>query len=121
MYFCRTKYTDYKENLAAIIIQAKWRSYDCKLNFLHFLADVLIVQSTIRRFLAQRKVKAMKNAAALKIQSAWRGLICYIDYHEHLTVRRIQSAWRGYVCRRNYEREKAAIRIQSSWRGFLYY
>ena len=58
--------------------------------------------------------------AARKIQTAWRGLICYIDYQEHLTVRRIQSVWRSYVCRRNYRREKAAILIQSTWRGFLF-
>ena len=143
MFLCRSDYTNYGAEIAATAIQAKWRSYDCssmykryraartiqktwrsydcQMNFLHFLADILIVQSTIRRFLVQRKVKAMKNDAATSIQSAWRGLICYIDYHEHLTVRRIQSAWRGHVCRRNYKREKAAILIQCSWRGFLFY
>lgn len=165
MFLCRSDYNKYRAETAAMIIQAKWRSYDCssmykryraartiqktwrsydcQMNFLHFLADILIVQSTIRRFLVQRKVKTMKNdaavaiqrtwrghhcynaykrhTAAVKIQSAWRGLISYIDYHEHLTVRRIQSAWRASVCRRNYKREKAAILIQKSWRGFLFY
>ncbi len=165
MFLCRSDYQKYRAEIAATIIQAKWRSYDCssmyrryraartiqktwrsydcQMNFLHFLADILIVQSTIRRFLVHRRVKAMKNHAAVviqsawrgyhsynaykrhtasvKIQSAWRGLISYIDYHEHLTVRRIQSAWRGYVCRRDYKREKAAILIQSTWRGFLFY
>eukprot|EP00531_Pseudo-nitzschia_arenysensis_P000305 CAMPEP_0116156804 /NCGR_PEP_ID=MMETSP0329-20121206/23019_1 /TAXON_ID=697910 /ORGANISM="Pseudo-nitzschia arenysensis, Strain B593" /LENGTH=2263 /DNA_ID=CAMNT_0003653895 /DNA_START=211 /DNA_END=7002 /DNA_ORIENTATION=- len=165
MFLCRSDYNKYRAEIAATIIQAKWRSYDCssmykryraartiqkawrsydcQMNFLHFLGDILIVQSTIRRFLVQRRVKAMKNHAAVviqtawrghysynaykrhtasvKIQSAWRGLISYIDYHEHLTVRRIQSAWRGYVCRRDYKREKAAILIQSTWRGFLFY
>lgn len=133
----------YKRYRSARAIQKTWRSYDCQMNFLHFLADILIVQSTIRRFLVQRKVKAMKNHAAAviqrtwrgfvcfadyeefkaarKIQSAWRGLVCYIDYHEHLTARKIQSAWRAFVCRRNYKREKAAIRIQCTWRGFLLY
>ncbi len=143
MFLCKSDYNKYRGETAATIIQAKWRSYDCssmykryraartiqktwrsydcQMNFLHFLADILIVQSTIRRFLVQRKVKAIKNDAAIKIQSAWRGLISYIDYHEHLTVRRIQSAWRASVCRRNYKREKAAILIQKSWRGFLFY
>ena len=143
MFLCRSDYNKYRAETAATIVQAKWlsydcssmykryraartiqktwRSYDCQMNFLHFLADILIVQSTIRRFLVQRKVKAMKNDAAVAIQSAWRGLISYIDYHEHLTVRRIQSAWRASVCRRNYKREKAAILIQKSWRGFLFY
>jgi hypothetical protein len=121
MYLQRVKCTNHQATIASIKIQAKWRSYDCQMNFLHFLADVLIVQSTIRRYLVQKKVKAMKNHAAIVIQRTWRGLICYIDYHEYLTVRRIQSAWRGYVCRRNYKREKAAIVIQCAWRGFLFY
>lgn len=91
------------------------------MNYLHFLADILIVQSTVRRFLVQKRVKAMKDHAAIVIQSAWRGLMCYIDYHEYLTVRRIQSVWRAYICKRKYKREKAAILIQSTWRGFLFY
>jgi len=115
----------YKRYRSARAIQKTWRSYDCQMNFLHFLADILIVQSTIRRFLVQRKMKAMKNRAefkaARKIQSAWRGLVCYIDYHEHLTVMKIQSAWKAFVRRRNHKREEAAIRIQCTWRGFLVY
>jgi hypothetical protein len=121
MYLCRIKYTDHQAAIASRVIQTKWRSYDCQMNFLHFLADILIVQSTIRRFLVQRKVKAMKNHAARKIQSAWRGLVCYIDYQEHLTVMKIQSAWKAFLRRRNHKREKAAIHIQCTWRGFLVY
>ena len=98
-YDCRMDYLSYHAEVAATVIQSKWRSYDCQMNYLHFLSDVLTVQSTIRRFLAQRKVKAM------------------IDHDAAL----IQSAWRRYVCRKNYEREKAAILIQSTWRGFLFY
>ena len=125
----------------ATVIQTQWRSYDCTMNYLHYLADVLISQSAVRRFLAQRRVDRLKyyNAvtiqtfvrkvqcmkalesfyAARKIQSAWRGYICYVDLQQFYAARKIQSAWRGYAYSIDLVQYYAARKIQAQWRGFV--
>jgi hypothetical protein len=54
---------DEYEFIAATIIQAFWRSYDCQISFLHTMADVLIVQSVVRRWLALKVVASMRVPA----------------------------------------------------------
>lgn len=49
----------HRMKVAAIKIQSCWKSYDCAMNFMHSMADILIVQSIIRRWLAKRKVLDM--------------------------------------------------------------
>lgn len=133
---------------SATLIQTKWRSYDCTMNYLHYLADVLIVQSTVRRYLVLKQVRGMKDDAATKIQSAWRGFVCYADYmfsiadivvtqkiaRRWLAIRArkarrlsqqsnaatcVQTAWRRHSAVNNYKKNRAAIVIQSRWRGYL--
>eukprot|EP00536_Pseudo-nitzschia_multiseries_P014432 jgi/Psemu1/262174/estExt_Genewise1Plus.C_7010008 len=109
----------YKRYCSARIIQKTWRSYDCQMNFLHFLADILIVQSTIRRFLVQRRVKAMKDRAATAIQREYRRYACLTSYKQTVAAITIQRTWRGFIefLRMTRERHACTI-IQKNWRRF---
>lgn len=144
------KHTD-----AAIIIQTCWRSYDCTMNYLHSIADILIVQSVVRRWIAMRfvplyraevhnrkaliiqtvarrwsaRILVKKMKAAIRIQSAWRGFQCYIDYifsmADVVIVQRTVRKWLAIKhvvsIRKQIEedrQETAAIMIQKTWRGY---
>jgi hypothetical protein len=115
---------------SATVIQSQWRSYDCTMNYLHYLADVLVVQSAVRRFLAMKCVSNMKLAAinqrnlkeyysARTIQTRWRGYICYHGAKAYFAARRIQATWRGNVAFRDANAYFAARRIQATWRGYV--
>ena len=44
-----------QEEVAATLIQTQWRSYDAQMNYINTLADILIVQSVVRRWLTLRR------------------------------------------------------------------
>lgn len=46
----------------AIVIQARWRCYDCTMNYLHPMVDILIVQSVARRWIAMRTVHLYRTS-----------------------------------------------------------
>jgi myosin heavy subunit len=113
---------------SATIIQAQWRSFDCTMNYLHYLADVVIVQSAVRRWQATKLVSIRRSevheAAATKIQQTWRGFVSYADYI--FTVSDIvvaQSRVRRWLAERKrteleHDRNQtAATVIQRNWRG----
>ena len=114
------------ENRAAIAIQTKWRSYDASMNYLHFLADVLICQSTSRRFLVLTRVKKQREAAT-RIQSTWRGFVSYADYMfsvaDIVSVQKTARKWLSLrkvrTIREDLKRKDAALVIQKCWRGFV--
>ena len=97
---CRRSYLKYK---AALRIQCHWRSFSCTLRFLQHIADVLIVQSVVRRWLASLRVSRLKNVSALRIQTAVR------SHQAMLLVSDLR------------DRKNAALTIQRVWRGFLVY
>ena len=84
----------------AIVIQARWRCYDCTMNYLHSMADILIVQSVARRWIAMRTVHLYRAEvhyiAATTIQRYVRGWITKVVYDQFMAARKIQSMWRGY-------------------------
>lgn len=45
-----------KEVWAATKIQARWRGYDAQMNYLHTLADILVVQSMARVWITQQLI-----------------------------------------------------------------
>lgn len=131
----------------ATLIQSHWRSYDCTMNYLHFLADVLIAQSVARRWMAKRrcatirhnsalalqtkvraflaKKKVHRIVSAITIQRVWRGFVCYADYMFSVSdIVLVQSVARRWIKRRKYpglvheRRASAATTIQKHWRGF---
>ena len=61
-------------NDAACKIQAAWRGYQATTNFIFALADIIIVQRTMRQWLAVKELNLLKkNVRATKIQAVWRG------------------------------------------------
>ena len=92
-----------KHTKAAIVIQKYWRGYDSTMNYLHCIADILIVQSVVRRRIATRYVRT------------------YRKQRDDEMATRIQSASRGFVARRQYKKYHAAVMIQKNWRGFKQY
>lgn len=83
-----------RHNVAATIIQAEWRAYDCRMDFICFLA-------------------------ARKIQNKWRSFICRKNYTEYNVVTRIQSVVRMYFCRLDYIDYQAATLVQSVTRMYF--
>jgi hypothetical protein len=55
------RYVEQGQEVAATMIQAQYRRYDAQMNFINKLADILIVQSVARRWLALRKMKKRKR------------------------------------------------------------
>lgn len=90
-------------NNAAIVIQRYWRSYDCTMNYLHSVADILIAQSVVRRWTAQRFV------------------VTYRKNLHYAMALRIQMSFRCFSARTKMRKEKAARDIQKTWRGFWGY
>lgn len=122
---------------SATLIQAQWRSYDCTMNYLHYLADVLIVQSAVRRWQAGKQYRArvvLKNEeearkreeAATEIQRHWRGFISYADFmftiSDIVVVQSQVRCWLAARTRATMQRTReveAAKDIQRHWRGSL--
>jgi myosin heavy subunit len=113
---------------SATLIQAQWRSYDCTMNYLHYLADILIVQSAVRRWRATKLVSGYRRKAqgeaATKIQRYWRGFRCYADYMFTVAdIVVVQSRVRCWLAKRKraqmkHDRDQeAATVIQRIWRG----
>jgi hypothetical protein len=118
-----------KQHRAATMIQSHWRSFDCTMNFLQYLADILIVQDALRRWLVrkeQRKKTAIRvMKAARKIQKCWRGFVCYADFMFTIsdivivqTVVRKRIAQRVFQQRRQGQINISTLTIQRYWRRF---
>jgi len=92
-----------KHTEAAVVIQTCWRTYDCTMTYLHSIADILIVQSVVRRWIAMRFVPLYRA-----------------EVHNRNAVT-IQTVSRGWSARMMLKKMKASIQIQSAWRGFQCY
>jgi hypothetical protein len=58
---------------AACKIQATWRGFQGYTDYIFALVDILVLQRSMRKWLAKKKVEAMRrHRAAIKIQSQWR-------------------------------------------------
>ena len=113
---------------AAVVIQKQWRAYDCTMNYLHTVADILIVQSMVRRKIAGRFLPKLRSKrhyhAAVEIQKVWRSFYTWQSLQRTLGAMAIQSAWRAAMNRsilREMRKQRAAIHIQRLWRGFQCY
>lgn len=51
------------EDRAALLIQCRYRSFVCEMNFIRSLVDILIVQTVVRRWLAKRRVYVIRQNA----------------------------------------------------------
>ena len=95
-----------KRTAAATKIQSHWRAYDCTMNYLHTMADVLIVQSVVRRWLSIRFVNEYRaelmNLMAITIQKFVRGWKAQSDLKAYKSARKIQKIWRGFQTYTDY-------------------
>jgi myosin heavy subunit len=108
---------------AATTIQKYWRSYDCTMNYLHCVADVLIVQSVVRRWSAIRFVKDYREALhyemSMRIQMCVRSWLSRTRVKKQRAARDIQKAWRGFWCYSDYVFTLAdIIVVQKTVRGY---
>lgn len=63
-----------QRHYSACKIQAVWRSFQATTNLIFALADIIIVQRTVRQWLAEKELKFLQQTArATKIQCLWRG------------------------------------------------
>jgi IQ calmodulin-binding motif len=109
-----TRMLDTLRKQSAIVIQTAWRSYDCRMDYICYLA-ARTIQTRWRSHVCSTNYTEYK--AARKIQSVWRSYDCRMDYICYLAARMIQSNWRAAVCREEYLRHIAAKMIQTRWRA----
>jgi myosin-5 len=66
--FC--SYRDYK---GATRIQTAWRGFQAYTDYVFALVDILIIQRSLRRWIATKQVEALRRErAALVLQTVWR-------------------------------------------------
>mmetsp|Transcript_17979 Transcript_17979/g.25351 ORF Transcript_17979/g.25351 Transcript_17979/m.25351 type:complete len:1988 (+) Transcript_17979:258-6221(+) len=142
-----------KQYFSAIKIQSNWRRYVAHTDYIFTIADVLVVQRTFRKWLAEKELTNRKlmfesqkcyNAATL-IQSAFRRYSARMNLlfqmvniivvqsivrrklaqnrmleliAEHIAARRIQTKWRDKTNATFRKQRESAIHIQRIWRGF---
>lgn len=111
--------------VAAIKIQAFWRRYLCREQYLIMLN---MEKSATDFFVAEDKKKkdeAAVAAACTIIQAFWRGELVRMEVEiANFAASMIQSTFRGYACRQSYQRSNkvkqlqavSASKIQSTWR-----
>lgn len=121
--------------IAARRIQASWRGFQIYTDYIFTVVDVLVVQRSIRQWLAVKKVKAMRlDKAAVAIQSHWRShrskmAILYTLVHiivaqsvarRYLSIIAVQRRRKEMVevAKKEQYRDHAAMTIQKAWRGF---
>ena len=74
---------DEDERNAATIIQSHFRSFHAQSEFIHSLADILLVQTICRRFLVQVQVMPTKRAVCIQDTDA-----VIVDEYSHRRERR---------------------------------
>jgi hypothetical protein len=113
---------------ATIKIQAIWRGFQGYTDYIFALVDVLVVQRTVRRWLAQRKAcEIRKHRAAVILQSDWRRFSSQMALlYSFVRIIIVQSLARRFLARNALQNKQieieaeiaAAIKIQAFWRGF---
>jgi IQ calmodulin-binding motif len=121
-------YTDYKKSLAARKIQTTWRGFRCYTDYIFALVDILVVQRTVRVFLAKRKASSLRREkAAVRIQCCWRrhkaeSTLLYSLVHiiiaQSVARRFLAKATVQNIRRNEATKHEAAIAIQKTWRKF---
>uniref|UniRef100_A0A7S1UWH2 Uncharacterized protein n=1 Tax=Grammatophora oceanica TaxID=210454 RepID=A0A7S1UWH2_9STRA len=125
-YLISDKKREAKEESCATTIQKYWRGFHGYSEFVFVMADILVAQRTVRRWLATRRVECMRrHASATAIQSSWRRfsaqmVVLYTLVHIIIA----QSVARRFLVVRRIRRYKiilsATDTIQNWWRYRLF-
>ena len=133
-YSCSKKFLT---SLAATAIQSAWRSYKCTMQYFGDVADIIVVQSVVRRHVAKKYVLLQAKTCAffrgispnimiarkwiLEHNGKYPGL-CQALYEFSAT--KIQSSWRAYDTSMDFLHALANVVIAQSvvrrWRAGLY-
>lgn len=116
-----------RKELATLKVQTQWRRYSAQMHMLYDLVHIIMVQSLVRRKLAKpiialRRIEAdVGFAAAVKIQSAWRGFWRFSHYViMQYEIVRLQALVRGRIIRQDFSMHLGCcIMIQSVARRYL--
>lgn len=127
--------TLHKKMLAARKIQTAWRAFHAYTDYVFALVDILVVQRTVRQWLAVRQVRALQrekaaiaqreqerlHSSSISIQKAWRGFWAFSQYIiVQYEVTRLQAIVRGKLARQNYHLKLGcSIIIQATVRQYL--
>uniref|UniRef100_A0A0N4ZS37 Myosin motor domain-containing protein n=1 Tax=Parastrongyloides trichosuri TaxID=131310 RepID=A0A0N4ZS37_PARTI len=109
---------------AALTIQCCWRRYQAYKIFKAKKDALLLIQTSLRAFLAFRRIKYLQmHRAAIEIQKTWKGY-CQKENYKKLrkSALAIQTHYRANVIKKEYLRkryENAALTIQKYARGWL--
>ena len=131
----RKRYVSYaKRTAAATLIQTSFRRFIASNDFKWFVSDLIICQSTVRRFLAAVQVDKLRAtrvrrecAAAILIQANYRRFAAVNTFSWTVSdviviqseVRRRQASHRVNSLRRIRDTNAASTRIQAIWRGYI--
>ena len=118
-----SKEVDRSKNLAAIVVQSRWRSFSSQVQYQIDIMDIIDVQRCARRYLALRYFN-WKQTAVVKLQVAVRGLQArrYLDqlkdhYLKTSCATVLQAAFRGFLEVKNYELARQSVKtVQTAWR-----
>jgi len=98
---------------SAVKIQSVYKGHIARKTYLNTRKNLVTVQSTVRRFLAMKKLEKLKIEHAelmQRLEELRRGKAASI----------VQSTWKGYVVRKSYlEKRNSAIVIQTTFRRFI--
>jgi hypothetical protein len=105
---------------AALKIQTAWRGFKCYSEFIFYLVDCMLIQRTVRTWLAKRETHRRRELrASTRIQALWRCYVRSSSYKEYCAARVIQTKWRGYTECTKYRQNRAARIMQRDLRCFL--
>ena len=91
-----------KMSNAACKIQATWRGFQGYTDYIFALVDILVIQRSMRKWLAKKKVDSMrKHLAATKIQAQWRrqtALIGMLYDLVHIIIAQVSAFFACILC-----------------------
>uniref|UniRef100_A0A0K0EMY7 Calponin-homology (CH) domain-containing protein n=1 Tax=Strongyloides stercoralis TaxID=6248 RepID=A0A0K0EMY7_STRER len=100
------------KDMAASKIQAAFKGYKARRQFLHIKTSLRRVQACVRGFIDRRRASKLRHrmvSSALVIQRAWRKFLFRRSINKAIEKKKIEN---------NFKREEAARVIQRSWRCY---
>ncbi|XP_070581728.1 abnormal spindle-like microcephaly-associated protein homolog [Ptychodera flava] len=114
-----------KQNRAARMIQANFRMYRHKREFLKMKSAAVALQKNFRRHQAQKNYLQLRSAAVTIQQKVKATLAARHQRKTYLRLKAgtilVQSLFRARLARKLVQRIRAAVSIQSAFRGFRAY
>ncbi|BDA47246.1 probable abnormal spindle-like microcephaly-associated protein homolog [Coccomyxa sp. Obi] len=108
-----------RQRTAALTVQKHWRAARLRRLFRADVARIVLAQAASRRWAARKRFLCIR-AAAITVQSAWRGRCARLQARQILAAITLQKRTRGWLVRRHITGQRsAAVSIQSAWRRTL--